>query len=100
MLPIAPAAWGILLLVVSLNAAIASAVSPGVLENLIRYFSKQLMSPQKLFEMLWKEFPAAKTPQSNFRNRFPKPSAVLFKSNFNQSNNNKKICRVYCENLL
>ena len=62
MLPIAPAAWGILLLVVSLNAAFASVVSPGVLEILIRYFSKQLMSPQKLFEMLWKEFQAAKTP--------------------------------------
>ena len=53
MLPIALAVSGILLLVVSLYVAIALAVSPGVLENLIGYFDKQFISQQKLFEMVW-----------------------------------------------
>ena len=53
MLPIASAVSGILLLVVSLYVAIALTVSPGVLENLIRYFDKQFISQQKLFEMVW-----------------------------------------------
>ena len=42
-----------MLLVGSLNIAIALAGSPGVLENLIRYFDKQLFYIQNLFEMLW-----------------------------------------------
>ena len=38
---VAPAVWGILQLVVSLNLAIALAVPVGVLGNLIKYFHRR-----------------------------------------------------------
>ena len=52
MLPIALAVSGILLLVVSLYVAIALTVSPGVLENLIEYFSAKAFWNGKSFQLL------------------------------------------------